>query len=121
METRPEMVVSLYAKRGTMENYIKECKNGFRMDKVSHKYWMTNVNRIQLVVLAYNLINGFRRLTLPHEFSKMQIETLRTKLIKIAAKRVKQSRRIVFKLCSHYPYKEIFHHCLKTIQLIQLE
>ena len=42
METRPEMVVSLYAKRGTMENYIKECKNGFRMDKVSHKYWMTN-------------------------------------------------------------------------------
>ena len=121
METRPEMVVSLYAKRGMMENYIKECKNGFRMDKVSHKYWMTNVNRIQLVVLAYNLINGFRRLTLPHEFSKMQIETLRTKLIKIAAKRVKQSRRIVFKLCSHYPYKEIFHHCLKTIQLIQLE
>ena len=66
METRPEMVVSLYAKRGTMENYIKECKNGFRMDKVSHKYWMTNVNRIQLVVLAYNLINGFRRLTLQH-------------------------------------------------------
>ena len=82
METRPEMVVSLYAKRGTMENYIKECKNGFRMDKVSHKYWMTNVNRIQLVVLAYNLINGFRRLTLPHEFSKMQIETYALNLLK---------------------------------------
>lgn len=121
METRPEMVISLYAKRGTMENYIKECKNGFRMDKVSHKHWMTNVNRIQLMVLAYNLINGFRRLTLPHEFSKMQIETLRIKLIKIAAKRVKQSRRIMFKLCSHHPYKEVFHHCLKTIQAIQLE
>ena len=118
METRPEMVVSLYAKRGTMENYIKECKSGFRMDKVSHNHLMTNVNRIQLVVLAYNLMNGFRRLTLPHEFSKMQIETLRTKLIKIA---VKQARRIVFQRCSHYPYKEIFHHCLKTIQAIQLE
>lgn len=121
METRLEMVVSLYVKHGTMENYIKECKNGFRMNKVSHKNWMTNVNRIQLMVLAYHLINGFRRLTLPHEFSKMQIETLRTKLIKIAAKRVKQSRRIVFKLCSHYPYKEIVRHCLKRIQTIQLE
>ena len=110
METRPEMVVSLYAKRRDDGKLIsKSVKNGFRMDKVSHKYWMTNVNRIQLVVLAYNLINGFRRLTLPHEFSKMQIETLRTKLIKIAAKRVKQSRRIVFKLCSHYPYKEILN------------
>lgn len=121
METRLEMVVSLYVKHGTMENYIKECKNGFRMNKVSHKNWMTNVNRIQLMVLAYHLINGFRRLTLPHEFSKMQIEPLRTKLIKIAAKRVKQSRRIVFKLCSHYPYKEIVRHCLKRIQTIQLE
>ncbi len=60
METRPEMVVSLYAKRGTMENYIKECKNGFRMDKVSHKHLMTNVNRIQLVVLAYNLLDDKR-------------------------------------------------------------
>ena len=47
-------------------------------------------------------------------FLRLQIETLRTKLIKIAAKRVKQSRRIVFKLCSHYPYEEIFHHCLKN-------
>ncbi len=92
--------------------------NGFRRLTLPHEF---SKNRIQLVVLAYNLINGFRRLTLPHEFSKMQIETLRTKLIKIAAKRVKQSRRIVFKLCSHYPYKEIFHHCLKRIQLIQLE
>lgn len=61
METRLEMVISLYAKRGTMKNDIKDCKN------------------------------GFRRLTLPHEFSKMQIETLRTKLIKIAAKQVKHS------------------------------
>ena len=121
METRLEMVISLYAKRGTMKNDIKDCKNRFRMDKVNHKHLMTNVNRIQLVVLAYNLFNGFRRLTLAHEFSKMQIETLRTKLIKIAAKQVKHSRRIMFKLCSHHPYKEVFHHCLKTIQAIQLE
>ena len=121
METRPELVVSLYAKRGTMENDIKECKNGFRMDKVSHKNFMTNVNRIQLVVLAYNLINGFRRLTLPKDYQKMQIETLRSKVIKIAAKRVKQARRIIFKLCSHYPYKEAFNQCLRNIHAIQLE
>ncbi len=121
METRPDLVVSLYAKRGTMENYIKECKNGFRMDKVSHQNFMTNVNRIQLVVLAYNLINGFRRLALPKDYRQMQIETLRTKFIKIAAKRVKQARRIIFKLCSHYPYKEVFNQCLRNIHTIQLE
>ncbi len=121
METRPELVVSLYAKRGTMENYIKECKNGFRMDKVSHQKFMTNVNRIQLMVLAYNLVNGFRRLALPKDYRQMQIETLRTKFIKIAAKRVKQARRIIFKLCGHYPYKEVFNQCLRNIHTIQLE
>ena len=40
METIPEMVISFYAKRGTMENYIKECKSGFKMDKVSHKSYL---------------------------------------------------------------------------------
>ena len=91
METQPVLVVSLYAKRGTMENDIKECKN------------------------------GFRRLTLPKDYQKMQIETLRSKVIKIATKRVKQARRIIFKWCSHYPYKEVFNQCLRNIHAIQLE
>ena len=25
-------------------------------------------------------------------------------------------RRVIFKLCSHYPYKEVFNHCLRNIQ-----
>ena len=120
-ETRPELIVSLYAKRGTMETYIKECKNEFKMDKSCRQNFITNVSRIQKIVLAYNLINGFRRLTLPKDYQKMQIETLRSKVIKIVAKRVKQARRIIFKWCSHYPYKEAFNQCLRNIHAIQLE
>lgn len=121
METGPEMVIAFYAKRGTMENYIKECKSGFKMDKVSHKNYMANLNRIQQVVLAYNLINGFRRLTLPKDYRKMMIETLRTKLFKVAAKKVKKARQVIFKLCSYYPYKKLFNQALKNIQTLQLE
>lgn len=121
MKTKPELVVSFYAKRGTMENYIKECKHGFRMDKVNHKQFMMNVNRIQQVVLAYNLMNGFRRLTLPKDYRQMMIDTLRIKLFKVAAKKVKRARQVIFKLCSHYPYKEIFNETLKNIQTLQLE
>lgn len=109
METRPEMVISFDAKRGKMGNYVKECKNGFKMDKVSHRNYMANLNRIQQVVLAYNLINGFRRLTLRKDYPQMMIETLKRKFIKITAKRVKQARRIIFKLCSHYLYKQVFN------------
>ena len=80
-----------------MENDMKDCKNEFRIDKLNPQNFMTNVNRIQLVGLAYNLINGFRRLALPKDYHQVQMETLRTKFIKIAVKRVKKAKRIIFK------------------------
>ena len=76
---------------------MKDCKNEFRIDKLNPQNFMTNVNRIQLVGLAYNLINGFRRLALPKDYHQVQMETLRTKFIKIAVKRVKKAKRIIFK------------------------
>ena len=122
METEHhDYLIRFYGKRGTMENFIKECKSGFRMDKVSHKTFEANENRVQQVMLAYNLINGFRRLTLPKGFRQLMIETLRLKLLKVAARCVKKSRRFIFKLCGSFPYKEIFYQCLQTIQSIQLE
>jgi len=39
-----------------------------------------------ICMLAYNLFNWFKRLVLPKHFQKMQIETFRLKLIKIAAR-----------------------------------
>lgn len=117
----PEETVEFYTKRGTMENYIKECKHGFRMDKVSHRSFITNVNRMMQILLAYNLVNGFKRLTLPKEVRQMTIDTLRLKLFKVAAKKVKTARQVIFKLCSHCPYKTIFYETIQTIQAIQLE
>ena len=91
------------------------------MDKVSHKSYIANLNRIQQTVLAYNIINGFRRLTLPKGYRQMMIETLRIKLFKVAAKKVKKARQVILKLCSHYPYQKIFNETLKNIQELQLE
>lgn len=122
METeKKDYIIKFYGKRGTMENFIKECKGGFRMDKVSHSTFDANENRVQQVMLAYNLINGFRRLTLPKVFRNMTIETLRVKLFKVAARCVKKARGIIFKLCSFYPYQSVFRQTLKNIQKIQWE
>ena len=45
-----------------MENYIKECKNGFDFGAVSSSSKVVNENRLQIHVLAYNIFNWFKRL-----------------------------------------------------------
>lgn len=70
----------------------------------------------QLSVLAYNLLNWFRRLVLPAKMRKLRMDTLRLKLIKIAARIIHLARYITFKLCSSCPYQNDFLETLRNIK-----
>lgn len=87
-----------------MENYIKECKNGFDFSSVSSHSMITNANRLKIHQLAYNLFNWFRRLMLPEKMRRQQAPTIRNSLLKIAARVVHKAGYIYFKLCSSCPY-----------------
>jgi hypothetical protein len=119
MDLSPEKIVWFYRNRGRMENFIKEGKNGFDFGAVSSRYELVNSNRFQVHVLAYNIFNLFRRLALPESMSNNLIDTIRMKLIKIAAKIVRSGRYIFFKLCSSCPYKDIFFKTLENIWGLQ--
>ncbi|MCI9488390.1 MAG: IS1380 family transposase, partial [Lachnospiraceae bacterium] len=69
------------------------------------------------------LFNWFRRLVLPANMRKQQVNTIRLKLIKIAARAVRSARYITFKLCGSCPYKKEFYRTLENIRrlTIQLE
>ncbi|WP_029201498.1 transposase, partial [Oribacterium sp. NK2B42] len=58
---------------------------------------------------------------LPMKFRKLQADTIRMKLIKIAAKVVRSARYMVFKLCSSCPYQEEFIETLSNIRQLQVE
>lgn len=119
MDSEPEKVIRFYCKRGIMENYIKESKNGFDFAAVSSSSKIVNANRLQIHTLAYNIFNWFKRLALPASMRKQQIDTIRLKLLKIAAKVVHSARYITFKLCSSCPYKNEFYETLKNIRGLQ--
>ncbi|WP_281180422.1 IS1380 family transposase [Paenibacillus tianmuensis] len=55
MTVSPKYVVRFYFQRGHMENFIKEAKNGFACNKMSSTDFETNVMKLQLAMLAYNL------------------------------------------------------------------
>ncbi|MBQ6280860.1 MAG: transposase, partial [Oscillospiraceae bacterium] len=72
-------------------------------------------NRVQIHALAYNLFNWFRRLVLPDSMRKDRIDTVRLKLLKLAARIVSSARYVYFKLCSHCPYQTQFYETLSNI------
>ena len=119
MEMDPYQVVQFYCGRGKMENFIKEGKSGFDFSSVSSHSMVVNANRLQVHALAYNLFNWFRRLALSASMRKQRIDTIRLKLLKIAAKAVHSARYIVFKLCSSCPYKREFYETLANIRRLQ--
>ena len=121
MESKPYQVIRFYCARGKMENFIKECKDGFDFSSVSSRSKVVNANRLRMHALAYNLFNWFRRLVLAVSMRKQRIDTVRLKLLKVAAKVVRSARYITFKLCNSCPYKEEFYETLHNIQRIKLQ
>ncbi len=119
MDSSPEQVIKFYCKRGTMENFIKESKNGFDFTAVSSSSKIVNANRVQVHALAYNIFNWFKRLVLPETMRKQLVDTIRLKLLKAAAKVVHSARYIIFKLCSSCSYKNEFYETLENISRLQ--
>ena len=119
MESEPYQIIQFYCGRGKMENFIKEAKEGFDFSAVSSKSKVVNANRLQLHALAYNLFNWFRRIALAANMRKLRIDTVRLKLIKIAARVVHSARYVTFKLCSSCPYKREFYETLSNINQLQ--
>ncbi|MBP3399877.1 MAG: IS1380 family transposase [Erysipelotrichaceae bacterium] len=121
MDSSPEYLIKFYCKRGRMENFIKESKSGFDFASVSSHSRVVNANRLQVHALAYNIFNWFRRLALSSNMRKQRIDTVRLKLLKIAAKVTRSARYITFKLCSSCPYKDEFYETLSNISTLQVQ
>ena len=119
LEMEPYQVIQYYCGRGKMENFIKECKSGFDFASVSSSSKLVNANRLLVHALAYNLFNWFRRLAFAVSMRKQHIDTIRLKLLKIAARVVKSARYKYFKLCSSCPYKKEFYETLENIRNLQ--
>ena len=82
-------------------------------------YFPTESGEVSSVVLAYNLGNFLRRLVLPRRFKHWSLRSLLTKLIKIGAKVVRQSRIVTFQMAEVAVSKEIFAEMLSRIERLR--
>ncbi|MED0894298.1 transposase [Aneurinibacillus migulanus] len=63
---------------------------------------INNEARMMLSLFTYNFTNWLRMLSFPKRYKGIQIQTIRTRLIKVASKLVKSGRSLYFKLSSSY-------------------
>lgn len=99
-----------------MENFIKEAKDGFGFDQIKSHNYIVNEARMMISLLAYNLTNWLRTLSFPPVAKGFQIQTIRTRLIKVASKLVKSGRSLYFKLSSSFVYANFFWDVLTRVQ-----
>jgi hypothetical protein len=98
----------LYCARGEMENRIKEQLSLFS-DRLSTETLRANQLRLYFSSLAYVLLDALRRLGLTGtEWAEAQVDTIRLKLLKIAAQVRVSARRIWIRYSSAYPWQNVF-------------
>ena len=106
----------LYCARGEMENRIKEQLCLFA-DRLSTETMRANQLRLYLSTMAYTLLEALRRLALQRtEWAEAQVDTIRLRLLKIAAQVRISARRIWLRYTSAYPWKPLFAHAWAALR-----
>jgi len=103
-----ELYEQLYCARGEMENRIKEQLSLFS-DRMSTESLRSNQLRLYFSSLAYVLVEALRRVGLAEtEWAEYQVETIRLRLLKIAAQVRVTARKIWIRYTKAYPWKRAF-------------
>jgi hypothetical protein len=106
----------LYCARGEMENRIKEQLCLFS-DRLSTETLRANQLRVYFSAMAYTLLEALRRLALQGTaWAQARVDTLRLRLLKIAAQVRISARRIWLRYTGAYPWKPIFAHAWTALR-----
>jgi hypothetical protein len=106
-------VLEWHNQRGQAENFNKELKIGFGMERMPCGQSHANAVFFRIGVLAYNLFIGFKRLSCPEAWVKQTIATFRWKMVQVAGRIVRHAGEIVLKLMVDLGKLELFREIRK--------
>ena len=106
-----------YCARGDMENRIKEQQLGMFADRTSSQTMRANQLRLWIASLAYTLVRDLRRLGLEGtSLARAQVDTIRTRLLKVSGVVRVSVRRVRIALASSFPLQAVFARALHNLQ-----
>jgi hypothetical protein len=113
----PETLYHAYIQRGLCEHWIKDFKNALQADRLSCSSFAANFFRLLLHAAAYRLLHALRRQAaqVSSELGRAQFDTLRLRLLKVAALVSQSLRRIWVRLPRAFPFAHLFAHLARRM------
>ncbi len=112
----PGELYDWYVSRGECENRIKDLKLGLRSDRLSCHRFLANQFRLILHAAAYWLLDTLRSRLTAAGIGRLQLDTLRLRLIKIGG-RVKQLlTKVKLHLASSHPGQPLWQALAQTYE-----
>lgn len=100
LEETPEEVVWCYNKRAHIENHITELKGGFGMDRLPSGDVGANAMHFAIGIMTYNLFLAQRLLTMPADWQRKTIRSIRWLLVEVGGKLITHGRALILKLAA---------------------
>lgn len=105
----PKALYEFYARRGEGENWIKDFKLAIKADRLSCHRFIANQFRLLLHAAAYWLMDALRRKLIESGARRMQLDTLRLRLIKVGGRVGEMITKVRLHLASGHPGQGLWH------------
>lgn len=115
-EAPSELYDGHYVMRGETENRIKDYKNALRADRLSCCAFLANQFRLFLHAAAYWLLDALRARLSARGFGRLQLDTLRLMVVKIAGRVKQMAGKARLYLASAHPGQRLWRAFTMTTE-----
>jgi Transposase DDE domain group 1 len=109
-----------YNDRAGVELLIKQLKGDYALGSIPTRHFMANETYFHLLLLAYNLVNWFKRLCLPPDLQNATLQTLRHKILLMPAQLRRVENRPSLTLPASGPREAAWRYALQKIERLNL-
>ena len=111
-----ENIWRLYNRGTVVEQVIDELKNDFAATGIRTNSFWANDALFLTGLIAYNLLNCIRRLTLPKGLKTARIKRIGLLLLHLPANVIRRSRQLLIKIRRDHPMRLIFYRAMAALQ-----
>lgn len=108
-----------YNDRAGVELLIKQLKGDYALGSIPTRHFFANEAYFHLLLLAYNLVNWFKRLCLPPELQNATLQTLRHKILLMPAQLRRVENRPSLALPASGPREVAWRYALQKIERLK--
>jgi hypothetical protein len=120
LRLQPLNLWRFYNNRAGIELLIRHLKGDYALGSIPTRHFFANETYFHLLLLAYNLINWFKRLCLPSELQTATLQTLRQRILLMPAQLLRTGNRPRLVLPASGAREAAWNYALHKIDRLKL-